>query len=354
MEPKYSIGTPNSIWTWTCADCIVRETEGFFSDSPGVDGGVYDIDWANDRNVVENNYGHDSQAYCVAVFGANGVTTASEIRGNVCAGTGRSPRLASHHGDVHIFTWNKGSVDGLKIHDNTFLWDPPIDAPVFNNEAVFSGTGSNSFEDNLIVSGVPWMVRSDARVRLNGNRYAHAGTGAWVWNGARLANFADYQKASGQDSTGTFSSAGPESLQVPRPRADTPILLKTQLDVASLRGSYALVSFLNLSSGERVQGDPSRSQAVVLRSTAFQYGGKNLRTIAVAAPTSRNPRQAAADWNLDGVEVVAGKAPRDTSTETFLLDREGRVLKHWAGYAPAKEIVFTLRNLLGPPSGLNQ
>lgn len=92
MEPKYSIGTPNSIWTWTCADCIVRETEGFFSDSPGVDGGVYDIDWANDRNLVENNYGHDSQAYCVAVFGANGVTTASEIRGNVCAGTGRSPR----------------------------------------------------------------------------------------------------------------------------------------------------------------------------------------------------------------------------------------------------------------------
>ena len=347
-------GTPNSIWTWNCADCIVRETEGFFSDSPGVDGGVYDIDWSNDRNVVENNYGHDSQAYCVAVFGANGVTTASEIRGNVCAGTGRSPRLAIHHGDVHISTWNKGSVDGLRIHDNTFLWDPPIDSPVLNNEATFSGTGSNSFENNLIVSRVPWMVRSETPLRLNRNRYVHAGVGSWVWEGAVLAGFAEYQKASGQDSEATFSSVEPDSLRAPQPASVTPDLLNSGLDSQSLRGSYALVSFVDLSPEVRVKDDPSRSEAVVLRSVAFQYGAKGLRTIAVAAPASRNARQAATDWNLEGVQVLAGNVSAGNSPITFLLDRDGRMLKRWAGYAPAKEIVFTIRKLLGPPAGVNQ
>jgi hypothetical protein len=354
MEPKYSIGTPNSIWTWTCADCIVRETEGFFSDSPGVDGGVYDIDWSNDRNLVENNYGHDSQSYCVAVFGANGVTTASEIRHNVCAGTGRSPRLAMHHGDVHVFTWNKGSVDGLRIHDNTFLWDPPIDSPVLNNEAAFSGNGTNSFENNLVVSRVPWMVRSATALRLNGNRYVHAGVGSWVWNGTALTGFAEYQKASGQDSEGTFSSIEPESHREIQPASVTPDLLNSNLDLQSLKGSYALVSFLNLSSGERDKDDPSRSEAIVLRSAAMQYGAKGLRIIAVAVPASRNARQAAADWNLDGVQVLAGKVTAGNLPITFLLDRDGRMLKRWIGYAPAKEIVFTLRTLLGPPAGVNQ
>jgi len=109
---------------------------------------------------------------------------------------------------VHIYTWNKGSIDGLRVHDNIFLWDPQIDSPVFNNEAVFSGTGSNSFENNLIFSSVPWMVRSDTAVGLNGNRYVYAGAGSWVWNGAALTGFADYQKTSGQDSRGAFSGSG--------------------------------------------------------------------------------------------------------------------------------------------------
>jgi hypothetical protein len=114
------------------------------------------------------------------------------------------------------------------------------------------------------------------------------------------------------------------------------------------------VSFVDLSTGERDKDDPSRSEAVVLRSAAFQYGAKGLRTIAIAAPASRNARQAATDWNLDGVQVLTGKLSAGNSPITFLLDRDGRMLKRWAGYAPAKEIVFTVRKLLGPPPGVNQ
>ncbi|HYO83677.1 MAG TPA: hypothetical protein VES20_19905, partial [Bryobacteraceae bacterium] len=70
LQGRLTIGTPNGIWTWTCNKCIVRHTEGFWIDSPGIDGGVYDIDWGNDDNVVEQNYGHDAMGYCAAVFGA--------------------------------------------------------------------------------------------------------------------------------------------------------------------------------------------------------------------------------------------------------------------------------------------
>jgi hypothetical protein len=86
----------------------------------------------------------------------------------------------------------------------------------------------------------------------------------------------------------------------------------------------------------------------------MQYEAKGLRIIAVAVPASQNARQAAADWNLDGVQVLAGKVTAGSLPITFLLDRDGRMLKRWTGYAPAKDIVFTLRTLLGPPAGVNQ
>ena len=51
--------------------------EAFLTDSPGVDGGAYDIDYGNTKNSVIDNYGHDTQGYCVAVFGAGFVTKES-------------------------------------------------------------------------------------------------------------------------------------------------------------------------------------------------------------------------------------------------------------------------------------
>jgi len=52
MQPTQSIGTPNAIWTWMCKDCVVKRCEAFLTDSPGVDGGAFDIDYGNTRNSV--------------------------------------------------------------------------------------------------------------------------------------------------------------------------------------------------------------------------------------------------------------------------------------------------------------
>lgn len=283
LEPSYSIGTPNSIWTWSCANCIVRENEGFFSDSPGVDGGVYDIDWGNSRNLVENNYGHDAQAYCVAVFGAGSVTSASEVRGNVCAGDGRSPRAALRHGDVFVYTWNKGSLDGVRIHDNTFLWDPPVDAPLLRVDAEFGGAGRNSFDHNIVASVV--------------SRIAEAGAG-------KMAIEANQNVPS--DSI----------LRAAEPKPLSPDLAAYHVDWQALRGHYALVYSLD-------ESPASRSEGVVIESARLQYARKGLE-----------------------LRLAAGAG----APKVFLIDPEGRMLYRWEGYAPAKEIVFALRKLLGLPA----
>ena len=334
LELTYSIGSPNSIWTWACKDCIVRENEGFFSDSPTVDGGVYDIDFYNERNVVENNYGHDSQGYCVAVFGAaNTATIASEVRGNLCAGNGRSPRLAMRYGDIYLYTWNKGSLDGVNVHENTVIWEPSINAPAVSNDAAYSGTGRNSFENNLIVSRVGSMVHSNASLLLDRNRYINASRGSWTWNGADFDSFVEYQKASGQDTHSSFSDAMPEFLKTPEA-----VPTSSEIDTKPFQGSYALIAFLDSSA-------QARSQAVVLRSAAFQYRAKGLRT----AIMSESPLQFVEDWKFDGLQIRVGRNLAGKLLLTLLLDPLGRTLYRWEGYAPAKQVTFAVRKLLGAP-----
>jgi hypothetical protein len=132
----------------------VRECESYWSDSPGVDGGAFDIDWGNEHNVVERSYGHDTIAYCVAVFGAkNSATTNSLIRANVCAGLGRSPRLARHHGAIHLSTWDGGSLDGVRIEDNLIEWDSPIRATAIKDDAKWTGAAGLVVRGNTIREG---------------------------------------------------------------------------------------------------------------------------------------------------------------------------------------------------------
>lgn len=161
LQPSETIGTPNAIWTWSCRRCIVRRTEGFFIDSPGVDGGVYDIDFGNDDNVVEENYGHDAMGYCAALFAAEKQTnTNSVIRGNLCIDNGRSPKLARRQGDLYILTWDGGRLDGVRIENNTFYWSPLIDVPAFVIDGVdFTGTRPNSIAGNRVFTGVSAPIR---------------------------------------------------------------------------------------------------------------------------------------------------------------------------------------------------
>ena len=169
MQPTQSIGTPNGIWTWECRECVVRRCEAFLTDSPGVDGGAFDIDYGNDDNIVEESYGHDTQGYCVAVFGAGGATTNSIVRRNVCVANGRSPRLAAHQGAVFLSTWNGGRLKGVRFAGNRIFWDPPIAGPAVVNTAEFEGAGA-SFEGDSILKLPAGASRggNSGRWRLSG------------------------------------------------------------------------------------------------------------------------------------------------------------------------------------------
>lgn len=174
MQPRQTIGTPNGIWTWRCADCVVRECESFWSDSPGVDGGAFDVDWGNDRNTVEASYGHDSLSYCAAVFGAaKRVTTQSVIRNNVCAGNGRSPRLARHHGEIHLFTWEGGSLEGVLIENNLIEWSPPVPATAIKDEADWASPQRAVLRNNTVrpapVAPPAWRAAT-LEINLDGSR----------------------------------------------------------------------------------------------------------------------------------------------------------------------------------------
>ncbi len=171
LQPEETIGTPNAIWTWTCRRCTVRHTEGFFIDSPGVDGGVYDIDFGDEDNIVEENYGHDAMGYCAAVFAAEKqITSNSIVRRNLCIDNGRSPKLARRQGDLFVFTWDGGLLDGVRIEDNTFYWSPPIDVPAFLiDHAQFTGTRPNIVAGNKIFTGVTTPIQASNAFKVEQN-----------------------------------------------------------------------------------------------------------------------------------------------------------------------------------------
>lgn len=286
LQPEQTIGTPNGIWTWTCRRCTVRQTEGFFTDSPGVDGGVYDIDFGNDDNVVEDNYGHDAMGYCVAVFAAERlVTTNSVVRRNLCVDNGRSPKLARRQGDLFIFTWDGGSLDGVRIEDNTFYWSPVIDVPaVLMEHADFTGTRPNVMAGNRFFTGVSQPFQTNAAITLERNVVS------------------------------------------PVPEA------------AALRPGQSAWYRIELTLGDWVD---ARSQLVFLQTAMAAYPG---RLDAVLVTPTAMPNLAY-DWNLGCVRV----ATRHAQPGLRLVTAGRREVAHWSGFVPPAELGMTLRRHLGTP-----
>jgi hypothetical protein len=384
LQPRQTIGTPNGIWTWRCRRCTVQWTEGFFIDSPGVDGGVYDIDWGNDDNVVQHNFGHDAMGYCASVFAASGeVTTNSVVRYNVCVNNGRSPKLALRQGDLYISTWDGGLLDGVQIHNNTFYWNPPVDAPILlMDHAEFTGGRPNMFHSNLILSTAPRMVRSNEGLRLDHNLYWYTGdrTPRWSYGGSDHEGFAAHRHGSGQDAAGLFADPrltatmrlrpGSPAIDAGSPLAGgekdvrdahaTPVPWGDAPDIGAVehgpderaeaapaleqfRGSWALVSHLGVN-------DASRSQLVFLQSALEQYGERGL--IVAVGFHGDVPANIAWDWNLGGIRSFeASSPPASAPPTTLLVAPDGRVVRRWEGFTPPADLGLTLRGLIGPPAG---
>ncbi|MGA8540958.1 MAG: hypothetical protein WB566_15765 [Terriglobales bacterium] len=204
---KCTGSTPVGLWEWYCHTCTVQNNESYANQSWGGDGGDFDIDYFNNNNVVQYNYGHDSTGYCVAFFGAGGRASIDNIfRYNVCSNDGQRSDL-SQQGEVFVHTWDRGSLDGVQIYNNTFYWNPASNAAAFSTStATYSGSDPLFFKNNIIYATVPGMIETSAAFSLDNNIYWTTSTSPPTWqiDADTYASFSAYQAGVKQDLHGYF------------------------------------------------------------------------------------------------------------------------------------------------------
>jgi hypothetical protein len=332
MEPTQDVGTPNAIWTWTCYDCTVENNEAYLTDSPGVDGGAYDIDWNDHNNTVENNYAHDTQGYCIAVFGAGYVTSDSLVSGNLCVDNALSPRMAASEGAVQLSTWNGGTIRGLTIEGNTIQWNPRVPGAAAIVAPADVGQTQIVFTKNTIESTSPLIYHVKTPWQSSGNTY--------LLNGAPVFSIGGKQDLS----LAALQSAGFEQSSHISPLADRNRISALRIDA---------VIDLALDSDGLLAPD-ARAQLVVLRSLAGQYASSRLH-IAIHLPSGA-PDEAETNALEDLNVVYPGvlRFARDASAqapsiEIRLLSMDGQLLQEWSGFQNAAMLGGAVRALLGPP-----
>jgi hypothetical protein len=200
--PNCTGSTPVGLWEWYCHTCTVQYNESYANQSWGDDGGDFDIDYFNDNNVVQYNYGHDSAGYCVAFFGAGGRASRNNIfRYNICSNNGRRSDL-SRQGEIYLHTWDGGSLDGVQIYNNTLYWNPASNAAAFViDNAIFSAGGPRFFKNNIVYAKVPAMIQTTSNFALDYNIYwtTSASAPAWRVDATVYTNFSSYRSSAQED-----------------------------------------------------------------------------------------------------------------------------------------------------------
>jgi hypothetical protein len=347
MQDTENIGTPNAIWTWMCDDCVVRDNEAYLTDSPGVDGGAYDIDYGNTKNSVIDNYAHDTQGYCVAVFGAGFVTRQSTVRGNLCINNGRSPRMAKYQGAIFLLTWNDGSIDGVTIENNTVYWSPFESVAALLNEADIK-PGTAVFRNNTIYSTSPLLVDSNTSLTLAQNHYFYFGAGdpEWRYGTQRFSTLADHE---------------PGSSLVKRPLLQWAQRFEQESSETSAQTSrhteqihWRLTCVLPVSlNAQQMLNDSVLQQITTLKSFSHQYRPQGLRISLQLTATDKQLltteafRNAVRDLDLDGITVE--QAAENATEKTTLSMPDGRIAAHWNGIIGPVQLGLALRRALGEP-----
>lgn len=341
MQETETIGTPNAIWTWMCRRCTVRRSEAFLTDSPGVDGGAFDIDYGNDDNVVEESYGHDTQGYCLAVFGSGWVTTNSIVRNNVCAGNGRSPRLAQRQGAVFLDTWNNGQLKGVSMTGNRVFWNPPIGSAAVVNRAAFVGTGT--FEGNTIESSSPFLVRSNTSLLFDHNSYRYsASEPAWEYGGVLYRSFSEYQSQARQDTHSTREKMPAAAARESPPNARLPA---AYCDGA---GGFTLLAFVSASPEDH----DSRGTVTIAESAFRQFHASGLGA-AVVVVDSVDPQRAKNlphDWQTGDMRVRFDGGGQVSHVPAMVLaNRQCQVVWRHDVFTAPGDLGLALRSFLGEP-----
>lgn len=176
------------LWGWWCEGCVFRGNDVSVTTSGNLgDGGAFDIDYYTTRTTVEDNYGHDTDGYCVSIFGAGDTpisarpTVNPTIRYNVCArnslGPAHDPDFRPE-GAIYLATWTQGSIKGARIYGNTIIATPASDVPVLHEEpwhdsVRYADDEPDVFRDNLVVSDTTYMVGLSpiSQLRLDHNLY---------------------------------------------------------------------------------------------------------------------------------------------------------------------------------------
>lgn len=200
--------TPNGLWEWYCHKCTVQFNESYANKSwLKTDGGDFDIDYYDDDNIVQYNYGHDSAGYCISVFGSDGSPSRNNIvRFNICSNDAQS-RAGAFQGEIFLHTWNGGSLDGVQIYDNSLYWNPAVNAPALNTAGVtYAGLGPKIFMNNIVYSTVAGMVETTSDFALDHNLYWSTAPAAPTFQIGKKVyfSFAAYQAASHQDAHSRF------------------------------------------------------------------------------------------------------------------------------------------------------
>jgi outer membrane protein assembly factor BamB len=333
MQPTQSVGTPNAIWTWTCTDCTVQDNEAFLTDSPGVDGGAYDIDWDNTRNIVQRNYAHDTQGYCVAVFAAGYTTRDSIVRDNLCIDNGLSPRLAAMQGAVYIATWNDGVIHNLRIENNKIIWNPTVaSASAIVNPGTVDGPGT-VFTGNVVESSAMSFYRNNEKFAPSGNTYLYSGVGEAQFT------LGDHKDTSLSELQAAGFEKGSTLAQQVRTAQKT-ALLKLDATIAFALDSDGLLA------------PEPRAQLMVMRSLAAQYGPDSLAGTVHLVGDAGSPaeRDAMANALLD-LDATAIHFDHDGQAQGLirLADSDGRKLEEWNGFQNASTLGGAVRERLGAP-----
>ncbi len=334
MQPTQDVGTPDAIWVWTCNDCVVADNEAYLTDSPGVDGGAYDIDWDNQHDTIERNYAHDTQGYCIAVFGAGYVTSDSLVKDNLCIDNGLSPRLAALQGAIYLSTWNGGTIRGLTISGNEIQWNPPVPGIAAIEGPADNGGTPIVFTRNTVESNSPLIYSIKTPWQSSANKY--------IVNGQPRFSIGDKEnltldalEAQGMEMGSKSSRAGDEK------HRDS---VRVEVWINPVLEEYGLFS------------DDARAELFILRSLAGQYSAKRLKiTVHLTADASQSGENALRDLSdvyPDALHFAHSAGPTQAS-ETIgtihIETNEGHAIQTWHGFQNAAALGSAIRKLLGPP-----
>ncbi len=198
--------TPNGIWSWQCDNTTIQFNEGYSTHSYSFDGGVFDVDWGSTNTIIQYNYAHDADGYCVAVMGAHHVTTSNSIvRFNTCANNGRKASVASSQGDIYVVTFDGGSLDGIQIYNNTATWNPAVDgAWIVGRNVWVTGSLPRFLMNNLVYSTARTMIDLDNIMGMDRNLYwsTNSSSPVWKYQASVFQDFGQFRSNTGQDWNG--------------------------------------------------------------------------------------------------------------------------------------------------------